>query len=309
MRCTFYGMIVFTFVLFMACAKAFGSPILIGGKEVAKKDWPASVYASMSNARCSATVVSERVLLLAAHCVRDGGAASFQIGDAKYASKCAHAPEYVQSAWEDHQEAIYYGTTPSIEFRNSTADWALCLVDKPITDILFEKVAKKQPFKVGDTAWLLGYGCTKPAGTGGNDGILRLGSAKVTGIPSGSNNDTVTYGAAALCYGDSGGGAYDKTTDDRVLFGVNSRGNIRDTSYLSSTSTTTAQAFFKSWSEKYSQAICGLSDLAKNCRGATPMPEREFTVDSEVATIKGTMKPGHEAKLEELKSEIQKLLE
>ena len=303
-----YAVLIFAACLWL-CATAKASPFLIGGTPADPKDWPASVYASMSNARCSATVVGERVLLIAAHCVRNGGTASFAVGAHKYASKCTHAPEYVHAAWREHQAALVEGTTPFVAELNSTADWALCLVDKPVLGAPFEKVAVMNPFKVGDQARLTGYGCVRPGGGGGNDGVFRIGMAQVTRLPSGSNNDTVTRGGAALCYGDSGGGAYYENGKDRLLFGVNSRGDIRTTSYLSSTFTGTAQAFFKAWAEKNAEKICGVHVDAKGCRNSEPMPETRFEVDSKIAKVVGEMKPGHEGLLERVKMEVQKLLD
>ncbi len=123
---------------------------------------------------------------------------------------------------------------------------------------------------------LTGYGCVQPGGGGGNDGTYRIGEAKVSSIPS-RDNDIVTRGGAALCFGDSGGPAFkylnaEKTK--RVVISVNSRGDIRTTSYLPATHTAMAKKFFKDFAEKNGLKICGVHADAMGCRDAVPpMPE------------------------------------
>lgn len=232
-------------------------PVLIGGRVADPKDWPASMYADMGGARCTATVVGEKVLFIAAHCVASGGTASFRVGTENYTSKCTHSKDYAG---------------------NATADYALCEIDRPVTAIPFENVNQNDELvKIGAEVLLTGFGCTQPGGGGGNDGKYRIGEARVTQVPSGTNNDIVTFGSA-LCYGDSGGPAFmylDAQKTKRTQLSINSRGNIKDTSYLSSVSTTAGKRFIKAWSELTSLKICGVHADAKGCRGAgvNPIPE------------------------------------
>lgn len=229
---------------------------LINGTPADKKDWPASVYASMNGSRCTATVVGERALLIAAHCVSDGGTASFTIGDNSYSSKCTHSPDYRG---------------------NSTADWALCIINKTVTGIPYE-IVNQDPtvHKNGQILQLTGYGCIKSPGTGGNDGTYRIGESVVTQIPSGNSNDIVTKGGggAALCFGDSGGPAFlwDTQKKKRWVVGVNSRGDISTTSYLSSVSTPKAKSFISNWVSSNRVEICGVSPAAKGCRASCRLP-------------------------------------
>lgn len=225
----------------------FASPVmaesieLIGGGPAKEGEFPSSVYVSLDGARCSGTVVGPTALLLAAHCIGKSKAASFQLSGVKYQGRCT-----VHKGWAN----------------NETADWALCKMNKEIEGISFEKVnTDPSAVAVGDTVTLTGYGCTVPGrGTGGNDGIYRVGEAKVTKTPKGKNYDVITDKGAALCFGDSGGPAF-KTMPDgtRVLFGVNSRGNIRTTSYLSAVHVEEAVNFMKAWSEKQNSPICGIT--------------------------------------------------
>ncbi|NCX94665.1 MAG: hypothetical protein EBX40_08315, partial [Gammaproteobacteria bacterium] len=118
-----------------------------------------------------------------------------------------------------------------------------------------------------------GMGCVKQGGGGGNDDVFRIGEAQVTRLPV-ANNDIVTQGNVALCFGDSGGSVFWK--DPQGIYkvaGVNSRGDIRTTSYLSAVFTKDAKSFYSSWASQNKTTICGLSVDAKNCRGQNNEPD------------------------------------
>lgn len=247
-------------------------PTLIKGTPADPSEWPASVYAQMGNSRCTATVVGESVLLIAAHCVSNGATASFSVGPHQYSSKCTHSPNYKG---------------------NATADWALCQVNGKVSGIKFEIVnTDPELYKVGDELLLTGYGCIRPGGGGGNDGTYRIGKAKIKRLPSGNDNDIVTYQGAALCFGDSGGPAFFVKDADRFVVSVNSRGDISTTSYLVAVATNQFTTFSKDWLTKTGLKICGLSKDATNCRASTPpLPEgKDFEIDTEAASLKGTVK-------------------
>ncbi len=234
--------------------KAFADPDLIGGTPADPDEWPASVYASMSGASCSSTLIGEKVLLIAAHCVTNGGNASFTVGPNRYTARCTHGPDYV---------------------RDSTADWALCLVERAVDQIPFENLnTDPSVCVVGAKLMLTGYGCVRAGGGGGNDGVYRIGEAAIQSCPTNATNDIVTRGGAALCYGDSGGPAFLVTGQTRKLVSVNSRGDIRTTSYLSSVSTPKAKAFIADWKRVNGVKICGVDGDAVRCRGANePDPD------------------------------------
>jgi hypothetical protein len=224
-------------------------PVVIGGHEAKSEDFPASFYSRSDSGFCTSTMVSSRALLTAAHCVDDGGKVLLTLKKKTYEGICTHSPDYAQ---------------------NETADWALCLFSKDITGIPFERINMDESrVTVGAELLLTGFGCVKSPGTGGNDGVYRIGEAKVMSVPTGSSNDIVTVGEVALCFGDSGGPAFlflDLNKRDRIVVSVNSRGNIRDTSYLSSTSTSPAKAFFMKWSQDKGVKLCGVHSDAPNCR-------------------------------------------
>jgi hypothetical protein len=127
--------------------------------------------------------------------------------------------------------------------------------------------------RIGTELLLTGFGCTQDTGTG-SDGNYRIGEATVSALPSGSNNDMTTSGDVALCYGDSGGGAFlflDTAQKKRVQVSVNSRievlddGRLGKSSFLSSTSTMASQSFLKRWASANTADICGVTPSAKNC--------------------------------------------
>lgn len=245
---------------FLVSAAAFAAskkklPTLIGGRPADPSDWPASVYATMGNARCTATVVGERTLFIAAHCVANGGTATFSVGANNYTSVCT-------------QSADYAG--------NATADYALCLVDRKVTGISYENVsADLGILAVGDEITLTGYGCIQPGGGGGNDGTYRIGEGTIQRLPVTNSNDIVVQGGAALCFGDSGGPAFkylDPGKTKRVLISINSRGDIRSVSYLVSVATAQAKRFISAYMAQTKVLICGVSPDAQGCRDMGPLP-------------------------------------
>jgi len=130
--------------------------------------------------------------------------------------------------------------------------------------------------KVGGQVQLTGYGCTVQGGSGGNDGIYRVGEASITRLPSSTSNDIITKGNVALCYGDSGGSAFqylDAAKTKRVLISINSRGDIKTTSYLSSVSTPKAKQFIQDWTSRQGLRMCGVHADAKGCRDSGPVFE------------------------------------
>jgi hypothetical protein len=255
-------------------------PVLIGGVVADPNEFKASPWVG----NCTGAIVGERVLFTAAHCVSNGGTKSFSIGTTRYNSKCTHHPEYRG---------------------NSTADFAVCLIDKPVTgDLEFEQVATKIDYKTGDQLLLSGYGCR--AWGGALDGKYRIGRAKITKLPSGSNYDTITQGDVALCSGDSGGPAWFVYPDgSRKLIGVNSRSNTTTVSYLSSHAVSTAQSFYKSWASQNGAKICGIHSEAVKCRGSKPSEPVKFVIENGAVKTETVWKPSAPYTADEAKAAIQ----
>ncbi len=258
-------------------------PTLINGRVADPSLFPASVWTRS----CTATVVGERVVFIAAHCV--SGSISFTVGANRYTASCNVAREYSG---------------------NSTADYALCKTDKVVTGIPYEKVnIDPARFKVGEPLLLTGYGCVRAGGGGGNDGTYRIGESTIRRMPSGSSNDIVTSGGAALCFGDSGGPAFHVAPDgDRYVVSTNSRGDIRTTSYLSATHTATARRFFDAWYQMAGMKICGIHSDAVGCRGTAPQQPTNFSIAHPLVQLEGKVTAGNESRLPDIKRWLEDAL-
>ena len=264
----------------------FASPRLINGRPADPSKFKASVWTRS----CSATVVGPEVVFIAAHCVEQNKNISFTAGANQYSASCKISSDY---------------------FGNNTADYALCVTNRKVDGIPYEKVnMDPNRLRVGDEVLLTGYGCVRPGGGGGNDGTYRIGESRISRMPSGSNNDIVTQTGAALCFGDSGGPAFHyDSSGNRVVISTNSRGNISTTSYLSATHTRDGREFFEQWANETGKRICGLHSDAPGCLGDTdpgpgPQPNSEFTLDYPIAVVKVSIKKDFEKFLLNLRTSL-----
>lgn len=197
--------------------------VLINGTPVDKAQYPSVVRIFVGSSSCTANVVGKRKILTAAHCGETGDTATFAtISGKKYSAKLQRAPGY---PGEDLDLSV--GTT--------AVD--IDVAPSPVRTDRFEKK--------GMEVVMIGYGCVKPGGGGGNDGVLRIGKSAVSG---GQGYDLVlkTPDGSALCYGDSGGPLFYNDGGKLVQIGVNSKGNIADTSYTTRLTLPDAAAFLAS---------------------------------------------------------------
>lgn len=247
--------LLFVLTLISCGSKAKGqdaaNPTLIGGKPAPVGSFDPVVYISMSNGgRCSATIVGDRALITAAHCSRSEGRVTFQHNKNQYSAICTGNPRYPR---EDY-------------------DVSMCIIDRNVASVKAASI-KTEQVKLKETVTMSGYGCIRPGGSGGNDGILRYGDVDVISF---TRFDFVTKGLVASCFGDSGSGVFSKIKDllnDQLWqVGVVSKGNIQDTSYTANLAVTENSSWIKSWSETKKVSVCGIT---KECVKPDPKPEPE----------------------------------
>lgn len=227
--------------------------VLINGIPVDPKEWPAVVRIFSGGASCTAAVVGPRKVLTAAHCAETGATVTFKTVSGKsYSGVATRNPEY-----------------PTQDKDHAIVETSVDIDVKPVS-IRTDRFETK-----GMDVLLIGYGCIQEGGGGGNDGILRKGSSKVD---SGQGFDLVLKnpGGAALCYGDSGGPVFFQGPNGHVLIAVNSKGNIKDTSYVTRTTIPETNAWLKG-----QPGICGAS---MDC-GSTPVPPAPKVIRIDGSTI------------------------
>lgn len=235
---------------------------LIKGTPVKPGTWRQVVRIRTGNSMCTATVVGPKAVLTAAHCASDGATSSFEIEGQRFSGKVYRSPLYPR---KDHDQALIVLTTPITRLAEDRGGRA----------VEFATVTEQSTVKVGQSVWMLGFGCTQPGGTGGNDGILREGAAEVTGF---SNYDAVLGNGVAACYGDSGGPTFLKMSDGtwRLIL-VTSKGNIATKSYNSRLDIPETKTWLESLISQHQVEICGYN---LQCGGTPPPPPGDtFSVD------------------------------
>ena len=188
-------------------------PTLINGRPVDRRNWPEVIRITVGNGGCTATLVGPNCAITAAHCGRNGATGNLELFDG---------------------QRIPFTVIQMPQYQNGAAhDLSLLKLTRNVS-VPFAAVGFGHTFVQGQEVLLAGYGCTQPGGTGGNDGILRIGPSRILGF---SGTDVVSEwrerNGAALCFGDSGGPMFssEASAGSRVLVAVNSKGNIRDTNY------------------------------------------------------------------------------
>lgn len=262
------------------------APKITGGVLADPAEWPATFIFAHPDAKdghCTSTVIGARVVLTAAHCI----AATTEKGKIVLSGGETLTLECTRHVDYDPDVS---SNNPAWE-KAWSPDFALCAVvagkddDDPAEDIegfdydVIDTVGSR--YDEGDKLHLLGFGCNEEGGVDEGFGVLYEGDSPVKRLPDPAADSyyTVTETGAAVCYGDSGGGAYLFLTPGsrarRVVVGVNSSvdtdkyGHTLSTSYLSTVSEKGFVDWARTWAndhKKYNVEICGLHPTAKGCR-------------------------------------------
>lgn len=221
---------------------------LINGTPVNPRDFP-GVLRMVTGGTCTAALIGPSTVLFAAHCLGNNRRISFRAGGQTVRGLCTTAPGY----------------DPSIHHQ----DWALCLLQRRVSGIIFETVDVAVMPQPGERLMLSGFGCIVRDGP--LDGRLRVGFSDVVARPLGLRREpsaiftrsSIADGEAVLCPGDSGGPLFrsgDDTSSARQIVGVNSRTTFeRGVSIFAATASPEGAHFIKSWAQLNNQEICGVN--------------------------------------------------
>jgi hypothetical protein len=165
------------------------------------------------------------------------------------------------SGWTAEIKCFHH---PDFKLGDESADFALCKTTGVLFGLSWYENVGDESFTLGtqQPVHLLGFGCTDDSRVGGD---LYEGSALIVAAPQGSYF-TQTSGAA-VCEGDSGGGAFAVRNNNVYLIGVNAWAAGGNYSLLSTTAIAGFTNWARSWAAGEGVVICGLHSNAQNCRG------------------------------------------
>lgn len=239
-------------------------PFVVGGVRADPAQFTSTLIFE-TDQRCTATIVGQRSVLTAAHCVANNLNGSLKLNGRSIPLTCEMHSHYAGAACLSGNPV-----------RNEcTADIALCLAGSVISapGMRYEKVHStvEAPLRVGSSIVLLGYGCTSHGGAPSN--ALYLGSANIRSISKGDAATTpeesfhVVQGGAVACEGDSGAGALNAVNlSARRLIGVTSNTNeAMNITRLVSPRDRRIYLYMVRWGNSRNTKICGVHGNAPGC--------------------------------------------
>lgn len=198
------------------------SSAIIGGTQTAEHPQVALIYNSQDGYICTGTVIDDRLLLTAAHCVEDGNAANYQIGGG---ADPFNGADWVVGAVEVATHPGY--STTQIGVR----DVGIIVLDDapPVTPLAWQRDVDHDVYDVGTSFLAVGYGVSSSANGGSGDGVKR----KVTLSITDTYLDVFEYGDGTknTCSGDSGGPAIATIGGVQTVIGVVSFGDSECAQY------------------------------------------------------------------------------
>jgi trypsin len=244
---------------------------VIGGTPALAKDWPATLRFQTLIANrlinCTSTVVGDRALVTAAHCIdQDGARGSALLNGSAINVTCSQHPKFKGAS------VCLQAKTPE-ELSGCAPDVALCKSDKAMPAMIGQHESvniSEAPIVPKAKIVLLGYGCT--AANGSISTLLQVGKADISYVGKiGAANPLAEYtmvgGGSVICSGDSGGAAFNEADPAaRKVIGIAARGNLSTTSYLVNTSDPMIVEFMQEWRSAAQVEICGIDSGADHCR-------------------------------------------
>lgn len=226
---------------------------LINGTIVDATFFPGVVRPVTDIGACTGSLLGPATLLIAAHCFSsDVSLISFAAAGRTSRALCEVAPGFDS---------------------NRSDDWALCILEHRITGLTYETVNMTSVPGPGTEIMLTGYGCTAENQAPARR-PLKAGMSKIIARSTAGGDRSYIFsksdreaGEAILCPGDSGGPVFrllgNTVSDRREIVAVNSRSNISlGLGLLSATASPAGVAFFRDWSARNEQTICGLNPAA-----------------------------------------------
>lgn len=240
-----------------------GSPQVVNGMLEKSEVWPATLKYYVDNwFSCTSTIVGDRVVITAAHCLVPEATmhVQFKEGEAPFNLECQAHPRFQRE--------------------DLLADVALCLSDRRFETgegFRFEnldlKISRLRP---NSRVYLLGYGCRRfeDVKDPSKAGVLYGGVSIVNKLPLGTGDHILlkgSNGGAVICPGDSGGAGYllaanDKREGPRSIVGINSGYRADDRISALTALVGPVAEFIRDWAADWNVTICGVHAGATNCR-------------------------------------------